>query len=228
MEYKNIRHLLVDEMQDYTPVQYAVLAKLFKCNMTILGDAYQSVNPYSSSSVEKIQSYFEGAVCEELYKSYRSTIEITKFMQKIIENKKLIPIERHGKEPAITVCERGQEQLVEIIRLIDEFRASKSTSLGVICRSQAEAKAMFDSLNTETTDIHLLDFCSEEFQEGVVVTSVHMAKGLEFDAVIVPDASDEHYQTTLDRSLLYIACTRAMHTLNLTCYGTVSRFLGEI
>jgi len=67
-------------------------------------------------------------------------------------------------------------------------------------------------------------FGSSEFKEGIVVTSVHMSKGLEFDQVIVPDASEDHFCTELDRSLLYIACTRAMHQLDLTCVGKKTKW----
>lgn len=224
-DYKSIRHLLVDEMQDYTPVQYAVLAKLFSCKMTILGDSYQSVNPYSSSSAEKIEPYFAGCSCMELCRSYRSTIEITQLTQRILENKKLIPIERHGEPPTITVCPTQQEQLDKILQLVEEFEQSDYTSLGIICKSQQQAKLLFEQLHAVHKNITLLDFESREFREGIVIASVHMSKGLEFDQVIVPDASDGFFQTQLERSLLYIACTRAMHKLTLVCLGEATRFL---
>ncbi|AFM01652.1 MULTISPECIES: UvrD-helicase domain-containing protein [Desulfitobacterium] len=224
-DYKSIQHLLVDEMQDYTPIQYAVLAKLFSCKMTILGDSYQSVNPYSSSSAEKIQPYFAGCDCMELCRSYRSTIEITGFTQKILENKKLIPIERHGDKPTITVCQTQKEQLGKIRHLIEQFRQSAQASLGIICKSQKQARLLFEQLHTAYDTMILLSFGSSEFQDGIVITSVHMSKGLEFDQVIVPDVSDDLYKTQLDRSLLYIACTRAMHKLDLTCCGKKTKFL---
>ncbi|EHL03939.1 hypothetical protein HMPREF0322_05431 [Desulfitobacterium hafniense DP7] len=224
-DYKGIKHLLVDEMQDYTPSQYAVLAKLFSCNMTILGDSYQSVNPYSSSSVEKIRPYFAGCHCMELCRSYRSTLEISGFAQKILENKKLIPIERHGQAPTITVCRTPREQLDKIRHLIDQFRQSGHASLGIICKSQKQARLLFEQLRTAYDAMVLLSFDSSEFQDGIVITSVHMAKGLEFDQVIVPDVADELYKTQMDRSLLYIACTRAMHQLDLTCCGEKTGFL---
>jgi DNA helicase II / ATP-dependent DNA helicase PcrA len=78
-ERRNIKHLLVDEMQDYTPVQYAVIARLFACKKTILGDTNQLVNPYSSSKAEDIQRVFRQASSVKLCKSYRSTYEITQF-----------------------------------------------------------------------------------------------------------------------------------------------------
>lgn len=92
--HAGIRHLLVDEMQDYTPVQYAVLRHLFSCRMTILGDANQSVNPFSSSSLETIHRIIPEADCLELTESYRSTAEITEFAQNISRNDRLTPIVR--------------------------------------------------------------------------------------------------------------------------------------
>jgi DNA helicase II / ATP-dependent DNA helicase PcrA len=224
-DYKVIQHLLVDEMQDYTPIQYAVLAKLFSCKMTILGDSNQSVNPYSSSTSEKIQPYFTGSDCMELHKSYRSTIEIAEFAQKIQENNKLIPIERHGDKPSITICNTENEQFDKIQRLIQQFKQSDFTSLGIICKSQKQADQLYKRVRTVYDDISLLDFDSTEFKEGIIIASVHMSKGLEFDQVIIPNASDECFKSQMDKSLLYIACTRAMHLLDLTCCGEKTKLV---
>lgn len=223
--YKHIQHLLVDEMQDYTPIQYALLSKLFSCKMTILGDSFQSVNPYSSSSAEKIEPYFDGCECVELCRSYRSTIEISRFTQQILDNKKLIPVERHGEAPTVTVCENTEEQLSVIQNLIDGFKQSEHASMGIICKSQEQAQQLFEHLNPAYDNVVLLDFGSDEYKDGIIITSVHMSKGLEFDQVILPDVSDEFYKTQIDRSLLYIACTRAMHKLDITCCGKETEFL---
>jgi len=102
--FGHIQHLLVDEMQDYAPIQYAVLAKLFPCKKTILGDGSQSVNPYSSSTLAVIQTIFPEADTVELTKSYRSTLEIANFAQHINRNPKLIPVERHGEAPKVIPC----------------------------------------------------------------------------------------------------------------------------
>lgn len=227
MAYQAIRHLLVDEMQDYTPIQYAVLAKLFSCKMTILGDAHQSVNPYSSSSMEKIQPFFEGCSCVELCRSYRSTVEITRFAQRIHENKKLIPVDRHGKEPKFHFCTNEQEQVERILHLMHQYEASSFTSLGIICKSQAEAEELYPLLREAFPTLSLLTFESREFEEGIILTCAHMAKGLEFDQVIIPNATSANYVTDLDNSLLYIASTRAMHQLDLVAAGEMPEILKE-
>ena len=225
MAYKTIKHLLVDEMQDYTPIQYAVISKVFDCKMTILGDAHQSVNPYSSSSVEKIQPFFDGATAVELCRSYRSTIEITNFARKIHENKKLIPVERHGEEPQMHLCWDEGEQLEKIVSLIEEWKSSSRTTLGIITKSQPEADILHAALSDRYPELQLLSFESSSFEEGMIITSAHMAKGLEFDQVIVPNVDSSNFRTELDNSLLYIAATRAMHKLDLTRIGEIPQIL---
>ncbi|KEQ22789.1 HelD family protein [Paenibacillus tyrfis] len=220
-----VKHLLVDEMQDYTPIQYAVLSKLFKCKKTILGDSSQSVNPYSSSSLTEIKKVFPEADTVELLKSYRSTVEITTFAQRLKPNSKLIPIERHGEEPLILPCHSSGDEMNTIRRLTGDFLASEHHSLGIICKTHAQAEEVYAKLKDMRHKIHLLDFNSEQFHEGIVVTYAHLAKGLEFDQVIVPFADASTYRTELDKSLLYIACSRAMHTLMVTCAGEITPFL---
>lgn len=220
-----IKHLLVDEMQDYTPIQYAVFAKLFRCKKTILGDAAQSVNPYASSTLAEIKKVFPEAETVELLKSYRSTIEITRFAQKLKRDSKIIPIERHGEEPRIAACESAQGEREAILKLCRDFLASEHRSLGIVCKTQAQAERLHKDIKPAIPDARLLDFGSEQFHEGVVVTFAHMAKGLEFDRVIVPFADAATYRSELDCSLLYVACTRAMHQLVLTYHGKLTPML---
>jgi len=220
-----IKHLIIDEMQDYTPIQYAVLTKLFSCKMTILGDSNQNVNPYSSSSAEKIRPFFEQCECIELCKSYRSTIEISNFAQMIKRNKKLIPVERHGKKPVVTECKNEMEQLKKILDIIDNFKKSGFSSLGIICRSQKQANRLYELIKCSIADAALFEFDSSEFEDGIIITSIHMSKGLEFDQVIIPEASADNYKTELDRNLLYIACTRAMHELDIIYWRDHTGFI---
>ena len=223
--YEKVKHLLVDEMQDYTPIQYAVLGKLFSCRMTILGDSFQSVNPYSSSNIEKIEPYFAECQTIELCKSYRSTLEISEFARRIINNQKLVSIERHGPIPTVSEYQDPQEELTGVRELMEQFRRSSFGSMGIICKSQKKARELFERLRAAGEELVLLDFDSTSFHQGIVITSVHMSKGLEFDQVILPEVSQQNYRTQMEQSLLYIACTRAMHRLDLTCCGKKSDFL---
>ncbi|GAB3502156.1 DNA helicase-2/ATP-dependent DNA helicase PcrA [Amycolatopsis cihanbeyliensis] len=223
--YGHIRHLLVDEMQDYTPIQYAVLRELFSCTMTILGDANQSINPFSSSSLSRIHSIFPEADCLELCKSYRSTSEITEFAQNISRNDKLIPIERHGPPPQVLACADQHDQRARILTLIEQHRDSDHRSLGIIGKTLAQAETLYHALSGAGVELTFLDYDSTAFTGGIVITSAHIAKGLEFDTVIVPQVDEQNYANEMDRCMLYIACTRAMHELHLTHHGQPSGFL---
>lgn len=225
--YGQIRHLLVDEMQDYTAVQYTVLRELFSCKMTILGDANQSVNPFSSSSLQTIHAIFPQAHALELTKSYRSTTQITEFAQHIRRNDKLVPIDRPGTPPQVLACQDEGEERERIAGLVRDFQDSEHRSMGIICKTvpQAQAQALHRDLARAGVQTTFLDYGSEVFASGAVITSAHLAKGLEFDAVVVPGVDEQNYATEMDRSMLYVACTRAMHELTLTHQGRSSAFL---
>lgn len=223
--YQSIRHLLVDEMQDYTPAQYAVIKALFPCRMTILGDADQKVNPFSSSSLSTIREIFPEANCLEMYRSYRSTSEIISFAQGISHNDRLESVDRHGRSPEVIRTEDTLDEVAVITNLIESHSAGPQQSLGIVCRTIEQARELHDALSEAGADMTLLDYDSEEFASGVVITSAHVAKGLEFDTVIVPGVSADRYTSDVDKSMLYIACTRAMHELYLTYFGELSSYL---
>ena len=119
-----VKHLLIDEMQDYSPIQYKVIQKLYPCRKTILGDASQSVNPYGSSTAGMIQKAFVTGEIMKLCKSYRSTFEITSFAQKIQSNNELEPIMRHGEHPKILPFKSTKEEIQGIADLVNSFRNS--------------------------------------------------------------------------------------------------------
>ena len=102
-----VKHIVVDEMQDYSPVQYRVIEQIFPCKKTILGDRNQSVSPLSASSAESIRGVLRDAACVYMHKSYRSSIEITEVAQTIQHNPDLEPIERRGERPACSDAGRG-------------------------------------------------------------------------------------------------------------------------
>jgi DNA helicase-2/ATP-dependent DNA helicase PcrA len=221
--YEQVKHLVVDEMQDYTPVQYAVLSRVFVCRKTILGDVSQTVNPYSASSAETIERVFPQAEIVKLYRSYRSTVEITTFAQRITPNPLLLPLERHGQEPVVTRLDSPDEELQAIQGLITTFQSAGQQSLGIICKTLRQAAAAYQTL--QAPGVQLLTAESTALKEGVIITTAHLAKGLEFDEVIVPFASARTYSTEVDKGMLYVACTRAMHRLTLTYTGALTPFL---
>jgi DNA helicase-2/ATP-dependent DNA helicase PcrA len=221
--FDHVKHLLVDEMQDYTPIQYSVLSRLFNCKKTILGDVNQTVNPYSASSSDTIEEVFPQADIVKLLRSYRSTLEISNFAQAISSNPDLIALERHGQIPAVKAFTSNELESEGIKELINGFKNSGYTLLGVICKTQRQADSVFEKV--KETGIHLLTADSTSFQEGVIVTTAHLAKGLEFDEVIIPFASSRNYKTEVDKRMLYIAVTRAMHKLTLTYTGEKSEFI---
>ena len=223
--FDHVKHLLVDEMQDYTPVQYAVLSRIFHCKKTILGDVSQTVNPYSASSSETIEKIFPNADIVKLVRSYRSTLEITAFSQKISPNPSIIPMERHGETPMVKRFDNNAEETEFIKDRIVRFKNSLYGSMGIICKTQEQATVLYERL--KSPGVNLLTADSSAFTSGVILTTVHLSKGLEFDEVVIPFVSTNNYQTDVDKSMLYIACTRAMHELTLTYSNLKSPFIPD-
>jgi DNA helicase-2/ATP-dependent DNA helicase PcrA len=181
------------------------------------------VNPYSASSAETIERIFPQAEVVKLHRSYRSTLEITAFAQRITPNPDLIPLERHGPEPVVTRFDSLDKELQAIRGLVTTFRSGGNQSLGIICKTLRQATQVYQAL--QAPGVQLLTAESTTFTEGIIITTAHLAKGLEFDEVIVPFVSARIYSTEVDKGMLYIACTRAMHRLTLTYTQAITSFL---
>ena len=227
-----VKHLLVHEMQDYTPVHYAFFNNLFVCKKTILGDVNQLVNPFNrESSQSKISEIYEKLPYTKvtnmaLYKSYRSTAEITEFAKKIIKNEKMQVIERRGDKPDMIKCADLEKQAQKTAALTKEYAGRGFKSIGIICKTEKQAECMHALLKTEPeSEMTLLTVKSEKFDNRLVVTTAYLAKGLEFDCVILPEASKNNYSNEIDRQMLYIGVTRALHKLTLLYTGEITEFL---
>jgi len=228
----HIRHVVVDEAQDYTPVQYAILSQLFpKTRMTLLGDFNQTVNPlketFGYEQAARIMSSGNYAILR-LTRGYRSTADIVDFTRCILKgNNDIESIQRHGEKPRLISAD-DEEQLFQ--RLIDDIRHlvdEGMESVGIICKTADASKQLYTKLRRKISAT-LLTQDDVNFSRDIMVLPVYLAKGLEFDAAIVYDADKISYGHDKDRKLLYTACTRALHRLHLMYTGEVTPLIADI
>lgn len=228
-EFTEIRQVVVDEAQDYYPLQYEVFKLLFKgARYTILGDFNQALEKQVDrglyDDIEKILNKRK-SVKIFMSKSYRSSFEINAFNQRLLNGKQdLISFERHEAEPMIIF--KDNQKLIDeaIIKDINDYYKQRYDSIAVICKTQKEAEEIQGRLKN-LTDIKILNVNEDEIQKGALVIPSYLAKGLEFDVVIVYDASSENYKSQFDKKLLYIACTRALHQLMIYHTGEKCKFI---
>lgn len=221
-----IQHLVIDEMQDYTPIQYIVIKQMIDCRKTILGDAGQSIMPGGTCSPEIFRQIFPNAMFAVLTKSYRSTYEIIEFAKAVKNDQLIEPVERHGEKPELVCCDAPEDELAVIREKINSFLEGSYATMGILCKDMQQASSLYETLSDQYP-VRLLDFASTHFENGIHIMTIPLSKGLEFDEVVVPFVSAEAYYTEFDRNLLYIACTRAMHKLSLTCCGAVTDLLRQ-
>ncbi|MDF2986241.1 MAG: helD [Eubacterium sp.] len=228
---KSIKHVIIDEAQDYTVIQYEIFRKVFEhCNMTILGDENQSINGYMNiGSFAAISEIFDKRDCKGivLTKSYRSSKEISDFCKQIlVAPDHAEQLNRHGSKPKITKTEKGNIYR----RIADDIIMLKSRNhklIAVICKNAGQCEALYKAVNPYV-DISLVSNKNEEYQSGVVVIPSYLAKGLEFDAVLVSSIEEADYLEEEDRRLLYTVCTRALHELYLYYSENISGLIKNI
>lgn len=206
---KEVKYLIIDEMQDYSFVHYDVFNSIFDCNKTVLGDINQCIEKILSKNDLEILKNMLNAEYLELNTAYRSTYEITDFACKIkgIECKK---IDRHGNSPKLLKINKNEFN--NNIKNILE-NSKKYNSIAILTKTGEEAKELYMSLSG-IEDVSLILSSDEEIKRVSIIPS-YIAKGLEFDVVVVPSYSNEQFKTFLDNNLLYVACTRALHELYL-------------
>ena len=125
-----------------------------------------------------------------------------------MRNGEIHPIARHGKEPE----EWKYSTLEQMLKQIHEIARNNYRTTAMICKTEKDLQILKERLNIPFT---ILDGHTEKFETGLLITTIQYAKGLEFDAVIVPFVNETNYKTEFDRGLLYIASTRAMHELTV-------------
>lgn len=216
-EDSGVRHLIVDEMQDYSMLQYLIIQKLFKCRMTILGDREQTMDG-EQQDVLTFLSKILGKDIRKIVmnKSYRNTIEIASYANKLAGITGVELFERHGK-PVVEREFPGFEEAVESV--LGELRLDDYETAAVITRTADEAREAYyilkERLEAEGFDtkerLSLLHRDSTNFKKGLTVTTFYMAKGLEFDQVFSVFPKED--RSPIVERARYIAATRALHEL---------------
>lgn len=203
-----IKEIVIDEAQDYNKLQYLIIKKTFKTsNYTILGDTNQTINPYYKyDSLEELTSIFESSKYITLTKTYRSTGKIIDYTNKILGLNHVTAI-RNDK--ASDIIFRNSITKNDFLTDINNLK-NTSKSIAIITKNDSEAEEVYNMLK-EDLDIMLIDGFGHIKRDLVVVPS-YVAKGLEFDSVIIYTDEDNKYQEK-DKYLFYVACTRAQHNL---------------
>ncbi|MCM3602733.1 UvrD-helicase domain-containing protein [Robertmurraya korlensis] len=229
----SIKHLVIDEAQDYSPFQFEFLRRLFPAaRMTVLGDFNQAIFAHASEMVNfnTLTSLYGPEETEiiNIARSYRSTKPIIEFTRRLVPNgERIIPFERDGERPVLKQLADHAELHSCIASKVTELQKLGFNSIAIICKSAEESKSAYESLSS-INDIKLLKSSSLEYEQGVVVVPSYLSKGIEFEAVIIYDASEHVYDDESLRRVFYTACTRAMHYLQLYSIGEPSPFLRNV
>lgn len=210
---RNIKHLVIDEMQDYSRMQYLILAKLFPCKMTILGDKAQTMDEKMQDVTRFLPKVLGKDIrIIQMNKSYRNTVEIAEYAGKLAGMTDMELFERHGKpveEKKIVNREEALEKILQNLKLGEE----EYETAAVLTMTQEEAGKIYRQLKEklgEEYSISYVDRDSSSFQKGITVTTFYLAKGLEFDQVFTLHPGEESGMITQAK---YICATRALHEL---------------
>lgn len=225
-KYKNIKQVVIDEAQDYYPLQYEIFNLVFSnAKFTILGDMKQTLAKKEDISfyeqIQKILNKKKSSLIM-LDKSFRCTNEILNFSLKFIEQSSQIKsFNRNGDSPKVYIADNSEIFIDEIVKEIKLCQEKGFQSICLICKTEKNSTYLFNKIKHKL-DIQLIKNGSVSDLQGVFILPVYMSKGLEFDTVLICDADSQNYYDEDDKNLLYVACTRALHKLSLFCENEVS------
>ncbi len=228
---QKFHHVIVDEAQDFSPFQIALLKKMTIGNsFTILGDLSQAIHEYQGINTwdEFLEVFNEKEVTYyELNRSYRSTMEIIHFANEIIKKANIPvslanPVFRSGEQ--VKILEVDQTNRIQvIINSIHQLKKDKMDTIAIIGRTEDECAILHSELSAAGEEVSFIHSKQRKYEGGISVVPVYLSKGLEFDAVILFDVDDLHYEDTKqDAKLLYVGCTRALHNLIVLYSGNKS------
>ncbi|WP_147534743.1 RNA polymerase recycling motor HelD [Bacillus marasmi] len=227
----SIRHIFIDEAQDYSPFQFAFIKNMFPYSkMTLLGDINQGIysesSGYTETLAERVESNNESVASYVLNQTYRSTKPIVELTSYLIQNgQQIIPFNRPGNKPTVNVVDNRQLLHTSLINIIKDYEKNGHETIAVICRTAFESKQTYEALKGYVS-LRLIEKGTITFENGVVIIPAYLAKGIEFDAVIIYDSSQ--YVEESERKLFYTACTRAMHNLHIASISKFSPLMSDI
>ncbi len=215
---REIKHLVVDEMQDYSYIQYLIIKKLFDCKMTIVGDRAQTMADSRSDVMRFLPKIFgKNIKMISINKSYRQTVEIARYAATIVNDEGVEFLERHGNEPVVISGLSFEDSVKGIGRSLAGMK-EKFDTFAILTMTEEEAKTASKMLKKFEPELSVsyIDRDSKEFKKGVVVTTFYLAKGLEFDQVYC--LYDGRLIKPLHQQAKYIMATRALHELYVYDY----------
>ena len=214
-----IRHIIIDEAQDYSLLQFYMLKKIFyTASFTVLGDIHQTINPYYIyDNLNDVNSIFENkGKYIELNKTYRSSQEIIEFTNQILGLDNACSVRKNNAIP-VTMRSVPKEQAVnQIMQDIEIMRENGIKRIAIITKNNAETLELYDKLKDQLDDINIIQQDAKVGIGNMVILPSYISKGLEFDGVIAYTDENHEYQEK-DKYLFYVVCTRAQH--NLTVYN---------
>ncbi|MFE8699282.1 RNA polymerase recycling motor HelD [Cytobacillus sp. FJAT-54145] len=226
----SVKHVFIDEAQDYSPLQFAYIRELFPYSkMTLLGDINQGIFAHSSEATSILPLNFieEDKESIILTRSYRSTRPIGEFTKSLLKDGSLIePFNREGNKPTLTIVKDQDDLHTSLVRKVNNLKEQGHKTIAIICKTAKESQEAFHSLKDELP-LKLIEKGTISFEQGVLVIPSYLAKGIEFDAVLIYDASSKSYHRESERRLFYTACTRAMHELHLYTTEEISPLLSD-
>ncbi|GAA3639183.1 RNA polymerase recycling motor HelD [Lactobacillus hamsteri] len=225
-----MRYTFIDEIQDYTPFQLAYLKYNFpRAKFTMLGDLNQAIftKDESRSLLKQISGLFDPEKTDvvQLTKSYRSTKQITDFTKQILrQGEKIESFNRQGPKPVIWGRKTDEEAIVALQEILKANDAKHFTT-AIITKDLAGAKFVHEQLAKHGQKATLIATANQRLVPGDLVVPSYLAKGLEFDAVVMWDASKENYHALDETQLVYTITSRAMYKLDIVYIGEKSPLL---
>ena len=208
--HNHIKHLVIDEMQDYSYLQYVILNQIFKCRMTILGDKAQTLDEQMRDVLQFLPGVFDQKIHKiVMNKSYRNTMEIARYAEKLTGVKDVELLKRHGKE-VIEENFQNEDAVLDEIFLKAKLGEDEYETAAIITMTEAEAFTLYQMLKARGEEVHYIDRNSSAFKKGLTVTTFYLAKGLEFDQVF---GVFRDIENPMQNQAKYICATRALHEL---------------